>query len=154
MMAQAMCNGLAPTQGMEMRSMEEVLSDLENEISGLFQFMELTFVCSCFGQTTLKQFGERAHLGWWCLVLEFATMARAGSTIEFNIGSLPHGIELEIGTDCRTLEHAEILGSPAFHFASQLMPVTRAIDLKCPLGGGAIQLDILGNSSPSRRRAA
>ena len=154
MKVQAMRSGLPPGSRYQSSSVENLLRDLEQDLSGLFESMNLRFAHSCFGQSTSRRFNERDYLGLWCLVMEFATMATAGSTIETSIGSLSHGLELEIGSDCPSLEQAGILKSAAFEFASSLMPVSRAMNLKCPLGGGAIQLDIPGESPDQRRQVA
>ena len=85
--------------------------------------------------------------------MELATRVESGSTIELTLGSLPHGIELEIGCDSRVVEQGELLASEAWEFTRHLISVDRAVDLKCPVGGCAIQLD-LSNLSSFQRRVA
>jgi len=152
MAVQAICCGVKrPTY--QWRSVESLLTNLKQELSGLFQAMDLRFRHSSFGQTAVTPFTERDYIGWWCLVMEFATRATSGSAVEFSIGSLSQGIELEVGSDCPVLENADVLESVAFTFVNQLMPITRAQDLRCPLGGSAIQLDISSGNLRQHRIA-
>jgi len=154
MMVQMIRSSMVPGSRYQSSSLDNLLADLSRETKPLFQSLDLRFSYSCFGESPGIQFHEADFLGLWCLIMEITTMATSGSTIEINMGYLSHGIELEIGSDCPSLEQVRVSQSKAFEFASQLLPVADAFDLKCPLGGGAIQLNIAIQPSIQRRRAA
>ena len=153
MMVQMLRSGLRPGSRYQSRTAEALLHDLADDLGELLSAMNLQLTFSCFGQDANRSFYEHDYLGIWCLIVEVATMIEPGSTIELNLGSLPHGVELEIGSDSHALEKSGLLRSDAWHFVSQLISVTRAMDLKCPLGGGAIQLDLVG-PPPEQRQVA
>ena len=153
MMVQMLRSGLQPGSRYRSRSAEQLLCDLADDLSELLKAMNVRLHFSCFGQASDRTWFENDYLGIWCLLMEVATMVRSGSTIEINLGCLPDGLELEIGSDSAALEKFQLLRSAAWNFASQLIPVTNARNLKCPLGGGAIQLDLPG-PHPQQRRVA
>ena len=154
MLVQTICSGIPRGSRYQATTSEKLMKDLHRELDGFLESTGLKFSSSCFGQTTGNQFDEQDFLGLWCLIMEIATMASNGSTIELSLGSFAEGLELEIGSDCQLLERVRILQSKALEFACQLMPVEKAIDLKCPLGGGAIQLNIVRHSQSGQRRTA
>ena len=152
MQVQGICCGVK--SNIAHQSIENLVNDLRSSLAGFLEATELTFQAACFGRTSANLFGDHDFVGMWCLIMEFATAASPNATTELNLGCLSHGMELEFGSDCKKHERTECLSSPAFEFASRLLPVTRATDLRCPLGGAAIQLDILGSPPQSHLRVA
>ena len=135
------------------RSAQQLLHDLADDFGELLGNLGVQLTFSCFGQAKNRNFYEADYLGIWCLLMELATRVERGSTIELNMGTLPHGTELEIGCDSQALEQSGLLHSQAWDFTRRLISIDRALDLKCPVGGIAIQLDF-SNPSQTRRRVA
>jgi len=135
------------------RSAQQLLHDLADDFGELLSNVGLQLTFSCFGQANHRNFYECDYLGIWCLMMELVTRAERGSTIELTMGTLPHGTELEIGCDSQALEQSGLLDSQAWDFTRRLISIDRALDLKCPVGGIAIQLDF-SNPSQTRRRVA
>lgn len=131
-------------------SAEQLLHDLADDFGELLASLGIQLTFSCFGQAKNRNFYECDYLGIWCLLMDLVTRVERGSTIELNMGTLPHGTELEIGCDSQALEHSGLLNSQAWEFTRRLMAVDRAVDLKCPVGGFAIQLDF--SNPPHRQR--
>ncbi len=153
MMVQAIRSDLRRGSRYQSASVEDMLGDLARDLEGLWSDLGLKFHPSSFGTSTGRRFYETDFLGIWCLILELATTTGRGSTIELSLGQFPEGMELEIGSDSPMLEQAGILESQAFRFVQDLLPVSRAVDLKCPLGGRAIQLDLYREADLDLRAA-
>ena len=153
MLVQLLHSDLQSGSRYQSRNVEKLVHDLATDLEGLLSSLDVKLSVSCFGNGQGRIFFENDYLGIWCLLMELATRVERGSTIELTLGSLSHGIELEIGCDSRSVESGELLASEAWEFTRQLISVDRAVDLKCPVGGCAIQLDLSGRTSSQRRVA-
>ena len=153
MQVQAICNGVVPKSIPPMTG-QAYLDGLEDELSTLFQILGVEFSTESYGQRQMACIDTRIATGLWCLILEIATMAAPGTRIEMSIGFFSGQLEVELGSDSSSLEQSCLLESQAFGMASQLMEISAARDLKCPLGGAAIQVNIPVTGTTSKRQAA
>jgi hypothetical protein len=153
MLLQAIRSGLTPGARYKASSTESLLQDLSRDVRDVLAARGVHFRYGWFGDSPTPVYCEREYLGLWCLVMEFATVTGEGCAIELTVGHLPEGTELEIGSDSVSLEGTCFQESKAFQFASVLLPIRRAVDLKCPLGGGAVQLDLPHQEGQWRRVA-
>lgn len=153
MKLQTVSKALRPGTCYSANNAADLLRDVAQELDGFHNARSVRFVTSVFGQPGPRPFHEKEFLGLWCVIMEFSSRVSPGSMIEANLGCFADGMELEIGSDCRSLEGLRILDAHAFQLATEWLEISRSEDLKCPLGGRAVQLDIQKERGQQRRVA-
>ena len=109
---------------------------------------------STFGNESNSQLTLHQTEFLWCLSLETVLQVSPGSLVELSFGGDSELIELEIGSDCKKLEQAQLSSLSSIHWAKNWLIGLTTYDHRCPLGGGAVQVSFPSQTANTNRRTA
>ncbi len=152
MTAQAVAHKVSRGSQFCRQTARELLEDLQQELRPVTRVRQIRFQYDSFGEHQGRPFNECDLLGLFAMSADLVTLVSPGSTVELSMGRTHDGVELEIGSDCHSLENSRLSQLSGFQYLQRVLPVADYMDLKCPLGGAAMMINL--NHQHNQQRIA
>jgi hypothetical protein len=137
-------------------TLKELANTLQREITPVSRQLDTVVAIETFGTTEDTVADSRWLLALWSLIIDAITSADKKTKVEVVVGACGKGYEIEVGHDDQhstaTTDYFE--SSLTCRWLHSICPEWTLTTPACPLGGGAVQINIPTVQATGLRRAA